>query len=100
MQAVLAPHDAIDLLHMDVQGSEFPLILSALHVLARKVRYLYIGTHSRPIEGELINLLFRRGWQLEREDPCYFRCGQDGPTLEALTLRDGGQVWRNTALAD
>ena len=46
----------IDLLHIDVQGAELGLIEANLDLLARQVKGIMIGTHSRVIEGSLIGL--------------------------------------------
>jgi hypothetical protein len=59
------------------------------------VRHLFVGTHSRTIEGDLIELLWSRRWRLLREQPCVFDLNRDGPVLNALTIRDGGQFWAN-----
>jgi hypothetical protein len=88
----------VDLLHMDVQGSETALIASALDDLNKKVRHIFVGTHSRLIEGEILTLLLKQGWNLLREEPCLFRARPDGVPLEDMTIRDGGQLWQNPRL--
>ncbi len=95
---VLQKHRKVDLLHMDVQGSETALIASALDDLNSKVRHLFVGTHSRLIEGEILSLLLKQGWNLLREEPCVFRTRSGGVPLEEMTLRDGGQLWENPRL--
>lgn len=62
------------------------------------MRFLFVGTHSRKIEGDLIATLFKRGWKLEREKPCRFDGQGHTPILTGLTTDDGGQVWRNPRL--
>ena len=87
---------AIDFLHVDIQGGEWELISRSLGYLSGHVRSMFVGTHSRKIEGDLIDLLRANGWHLMRERPCRFRT--DLPralTLAGETYHDGGQFWRN-----
>jgi FkbM family methyltransferase len=84
-----------DLVHIDVQGTEADLVRSALDELNQRVHWLVIGTHSRKIDGDLIELLGGAGWLLEHEKPAKFVFQPDAATLEAMTILDGTQVWRN-----
>jgi len=95
---VIQNHKKVDLLHMDVQGTEMALISSALRDLNERVHHLFVGTHSRLIEGEILTLLLQEGWNLLREEPCLFRPRTGGVPLEELTIRDGGQLWVNPRL--
>ena len=92
----LKDRSVFDLVHIDVQGSERDLMPAAIDVLGAKVRWIVLGTHSRAIEGEMIDLL-SDGWSLEHEKPCQFKAstGRVGP---GQTLIDGSQVWRNRSL--
>ena len=87
-----------DLVHVDVQGDEVVLCEAGLGALNERVHWLVIGTHSRMIEGLLINLLLRAGWVLENEKPVIFDFQVSAPNVEALTRIDGTQVWRNPRL--
>jgi len=98
LSRIIQKHRKVDLLHMDVQGSETALIASALDDLNKKVRHIFVGTHSRLIEGEILTLLLKQGWNLLREEPCLFRTRPDGVPLEDMTIRDGGQLWQNPRL--
>lgn len=98
LKDLLAREPVWDLVHIDVQGTETSLCASAIHQLGERVRYLVVGTHSRKIDGDLIDLLFRAGWDLENEKPARFAYHRDLPTLEAMTLWDGTQVWCNPRL--
>jgi FkbM family methyltransferase len=91
-------HQKVDLLHMDVQGTEVELIASALTSLNQKVRLLFVGTHSRLIEGQICAILLAEGWALLREEPCLLRAGTGSGVLEEMTVRDGGQLWVNPRL--
>ncbi len=84
----------VDLLHVDVQGAELGLIEANLDLIARQVQAMMIGTHSRVIEGALIDVLYANGWQLELEKPCRVAWRADPPSMEAMTVVDGCQYWR------
>ncbi len=87
-----------DLVHIDVQGWEFDICRSATDVINERVRWLIVGTHSRKVEGDLINHLFHQGWVLENEKPNRFVFQPNSPTLEGMGVVDGSQVWRNPRL--
>ncbi len=84
----------IDLLHVDIQGGEARLIAASLDLLAQKIGYLLIGTHSRQIEGSLFDTLLAAGWVLEIERPAILAFNGDGPYVTV----DGVQGWRNPRL--
>jgi len=88
----------IDILHIDIQGSEAELVPQVMDFLNSQVRSMFIGTHSRKIEGDLIELLYQQGWLLLREKPCRFDQDSKAPTLEGRTVADGGQYWKNPRL--
>ena len=56
---------------------------------------MFIGTHSRKIEGDLIEFCNQQGWTLLRERPCQFYSQAKAPTLAGSTHHDGGQFWIN-----
>jgi hypothetical protein len=86
--------EPLDLLHVDIQGGEADLVDGCAGLLAARVRYLLIGTHSRPIEGRLHERLVGDGWRLEIERPAILALDRDEPAV----LIDGVQGWRNPAL--
>ena len=85
----------IDLLHVDIQGSEVPVLRAGSSVLRDHVRRLLVGTHGRDAEAQLIDLLIPLGFQLRYEQACHYRLDGDHPVLVA----DGTQVWINRVLA-
>lgn len=91
----LAAWPVIDLLHIDVQGSEAELVPHLLPFLSARVRSMFIGTHSRKIEGDLMALLYDNGWNLLREKPCRFNPTQGDVSLDGRTTSDGAQYWVN-----
>lgn len=87
-----------DLVHIDVQGWEVDLCSAAIEALDKRVRWLVVGTHNAKLHGDLIELLFRRGWFLENEKPPRFTWRADATSLTGMTNHDGAQVWRNPHL--
>ena len=92
------PEGVVDLIHMDIQGFEFDVLASAIEVLNHRVRSLFVGTHSRKIEGQLLELLHSHGWQLIRERPTRFIYEKHRNDIVGWTTRDGGQYWINQHL--
>jgi FkbM family methyltransferase len=95
IESVLADVPSVDFMHMDIQGFELRSIRVSLDVLQRKVKVLLVATHSRALEGGIIDLLHDKGWKLLYEKPCKFNPGSN-TDLTALTYLDGTQVWINT----
>jgi FkbM family methyltransferase len=95
MQDLVKAEAHWNLVHIDVQGHEFAICESAIVVLNERVDWVIIGSHSRLIEGQLIELFASHGWHLEHEKPCRFDFRPHPPSLEAMTTQDGTQVWRN-----
>lgn len=86
-----------DLVHIDIQGTESEVCAACLDILSERVRYLVIGTHSRKIDGDLMEILLKDGWVLEHEKPARMNCAP-ASSLILLTTGDGTQVWRNPRL--
>ena len=84
----------LDLLHMDIQGGEDTLVKDALPLLNERVAYMVIGTHSRAIEGRLMDTLLGANWKLEIERPQIFTLPDGIPQASV----DGVQAWRNPRL--
>ena len=84
----------VNLLHIDIQGSELELVQANLELIARQVDAMMIGTHSRVIEGALIELLYANGWRLELEKPCRVAWTAHPASQQAMTETDGCQYWR------
>lgn len=87
-----------DLIHIDVQGDEVNICRSCVEELDARVRWIIVGTHSRKIDGDFLELMCRAGWWLEHEKPTRFAFRANPATLEAMTTIDGTQVWRNPRL--
>jgi FkbM family methyltransferase len=93
---LIEPHERIDLLHIDIQGSEVSVVSGSIKALQDKVAYLLIGTHSRSIEGLLLDLLMQAGWMLEVERPAIIGIRSAG---KIDLIVDGVQGWRNPRFA-
>lgn len=87
-----------DFVHIDVQGWEGEICAAGVGALNERVRWSVIGTHSRKLDGDLVDLFCRNGWVLENEKPSRFAYVPGGASLEAMTTTDGVQVWRNPRL--
>ncbi len=92
--ARLSGDRAIDLLHIDIQGAELDFVRGNMASLTRLVRRVLIGTHSRFIEGSLMEHFLAAGWRLEMDRPVIYRVSGGRPVLDI----DGVQMWANPAL--
>jgi hypothetical protein len=86
-----------DLVHIDIQGTEVELCTDCIDALTARVRWLVIGTHSRKLDGDLMELFFSAGWALEHEKPARM-VPRIGVPLGAMCSADGTQVWHNPRL--
>jgi FkbM family methyltransferase len=94
LEHIFKGESRVDLLHIDIQGGEVDLIDGSIDYLSKNVAYLVIGTHSRSIEGKLLDILLKNGWILEIERPAIFQIKQ----RDLVTAVDGVQGWRNPEL--
>ena len=92
LKSILADWKRVDLLHVDIQGAEGEILTATIDRLNKSVRRVVVGTHSRTIEGDLLDVFSGNGWILESEAACGFRQAENGACF--LTV-DGEQVWRN-----
>lgn len=88
----------IDYMHWDLQGAEGEVATAGRNFLDTNVRQVFIGTHSRLLEGELLKLFHSMGWELLWEQPCGFTYKAETPRLEGMTHTDGEMLWRNPKL--
>ena len=98
VSTICADLGVIDYMHWDLQGAEGDVAVHSRDFLNERVRHVFIGTHSRSIEGILAEMFFRMGWELLLEQPCQFRFDPSVPTLEGMVAVDGEQFWRNPGL--
>ena len=97
---IISPYSYIDFLHIDLQGYEKELIFENIDILKEKIKYLFIGTHSRSIEAFLIELLYKNNFKLLREQPCLVHWPDDYPeNFIGCTHMDGSQFFVNKKYA-
>jgi len=85
----------LDFLHCDIQGTEREVLLGGAALLSQRVKSIFIGTHSRSIEGALFECFHAYGWNLVRERPTKFVHRPELNSPVGMTTRDGGQFWVN-----
>src|SRR6266446_2438109 len=92
LNSILQPLERVDLIDLDVQGSELRVLSSAAEQLGRKVMRVHIGTHSPEIEFGLRRLFRGLGWRSKFDYPH----GSESPTpLGNIGFQDGVQCWIN-----
>jgi FkbM family methyltransferase len=92
LQTLLADLPVVDLLHCDIQGMEGEVFRAGQAVVDARVRRVVIGTHSRKVEAELLEIFSGLHWVLEAETVCRLVQSEAGAMRLAV---DGTQVWRN-----
>jgi FkbM family methyltransferase len=89
---LLADHALVDLIHMDVQGQELPVVRASIDLIDSRVKYIHIGTHSREIETELRQIFQSHHWTCRADCPG----NQEHHTpFGTIVLEDGVQSWSN-----
>jgi hypothetical protein len=92
IKALIKDERILDFMHVDIQGAELDLLTELFDLLCEKVRYIFIGTHSKQIEGGLFDLFMRKNvWKMEMERPARFILIDGRPVVRC----DGVQAWRN-----
>lgn len=89
----------VDLMHWDIQGAEAEVADACIDFLNENVRRVFIGTHSRMIEGRLLETFHKAGWSLVIEKACELRFDRSKPDVIGMTTTDGEQYWINPRLA-
>lgn len=78
----LSNGEAVDLLHIDIQGSELDFVQSNFDGIENLVKRVFIGTHSRYLEGALQEFFLTKGWTLEMDRPVIHRLIEGRPQIE------------------
>jgi FkbM family methyltransferase len=87
---ILEPCEQVDLLDMDIQGSELEVVSSSLETLRAKCRRLFIATHSVEIHEALLGLL-KPDWDAVAAFPPQTSAPSEFGPIE---LVDGVQHWK------
>ncbi|QMT61590.1 FkbM family methyltransferase [Legionella sp. PC997] len=98
IEDILNDFNHVDYVHIDIQGGEFKSLEHSIASINKKVRFMLIATHSRRIEGELLELFIQNKWSLLHEKPCKFDFNPKLYNLTGMTTLDGIQVWFNANL--
>jgi FkbM family methyltransferase len=92
----LAAYRRIDLIDMDIQGTELEVLTSAIDFVTERVRRIHIGTHSPEVEEGLRELFLSAGWQNLNDYPGQSRMMTPYGEVD---FEDGVQTWLNPLLA-
>jgi FkbM family methyltransferase len=102
MQTVTIPDlirdiDYVDLIDMDIQGAELACVESAVEELSRKVKRMFVATHSDDIHDRIRGILGDAGgWRIHADYPLQ-RTHQT--PFGTINFRDGAQYWENLRVA-
>lgn len=91
----LAHDNPIDLLHIDIQGAEMDFVEGNFDDISRLVKRIFIGTHSRFLEGSLQQFFLDRGWALEMDRPAICEIVAGKPDIRI----DGALLFRHPSEA-
>ncbi|MDB5311012.1 MAG: methyltransferase FkbM family [Gemmataceae bacterium] len=95
LATLLDPLDSVDLIDLDVQGSELAVLTAVPDQLAKKVKRLHIGTHTQKIEVGLVNFLTPIGFEIRNN----YAFGSEAETpYGKIKFQDGVQTWVNPRL--
>jgi len=89
---LLADYAVVDLIHMDVQGQELPVVRASIELIDSRVKYFHIGTHSREIETELRQIFGSHHWTCRADFPGN---REHHTPFGTIVLEDGIQSWSN-----
>ena len=94
LSSLLAEHERVDLVHMDVQGVEADVLEEARHEMYRVLR-LHVGTHGRDQERRIRTLFADLGWSAANDYPS----AATAPTPWGnMAFQDGVQTWLNPVM--
>jgi FkbM family methyltransferase len=85
----------VDLIDMDIEGQELPVIRSNIQELDAKVKRLHIGTHGKEIEDGLRQLLSSHGWRCLLDYTLFSKADTPWGTVD---FENGLQSWVNPKL--
>jgi FkbM family methyltransferase len=88
----------IDYMHWDIQGAELSIARAFIDYLDQHVRYVFIGTHSMAIHGNLVDLFYQHRWVQLHQTPPQYHYNRDVPSLEGMIQTDGEVFFANLDL--
>jgi FkbM family methyltransferase len=82
----------VDLIDMDIEGQELPVVQSTIQALDEQVQRLHIGTHGKEIEDGLRQLLSDHGWSCWAD---YSLFSTSDTPWGTISFENGVQAWMN-----
>jgi FkbM family methyltransferase len=92
LSGLLRKLDMVDLIDMDIEGEELPIVTTNIKTLNRQVKRLHIGTHSKEIEAGLREVLGSNGWQCTAD---YSLFSKAQTPFGEISFENGAQTWVN-----
>ncbi len=92
LSKILEDCNRVNLLSLDIQGSEESVLSSSMQIVDSKVEYIHIGTHSKEIE-EKLRVLFQQ-YEWEKIFDFGTKTTQETP-YGKIAFDDGVQAWQN-----
>jgi len=94
---LLAGHDRVDLLDMDIQGAEAGAVAAGIDAMTAKVKRAFVETHSAPIHTAVAGTFRAAGWQCLH---CYGFVDGRAPSTDRtpygpVEIEAGLQCWIN-----
>ncbi len=97
LDALLGDFARVDLVDMDIQGTELEVLTAAADAVDRKVVRCHIETHTRRVEAGLRKLFLRLGWTKLHDYPMFSTTNTPWGRID---FGEGGlQTWVNPKLA-
>jgi len=84
--------DFIDIVDMDIQGSEGDVVEDGIDLMTQRVKRLHVGTHNHDVESRIRVAMNNAGWTNVWDFPC--RSVVDTPYGE-IEFQDGVSSWLN-----
>ena len=95
LNSLLSEFQCINLIDMDIQGSELDVLSASIELLNKKVKRLHVATHSPKIDSEVEELFSSHGWK----NIYLFSCLKKNKTpYGKIVFQDGIQSWINPRL--
>ena len=102
LAGLIEDYEFVDLIDMDIQFAESQVIKSSVAAITKKVRRLYVETHSRQIHTTITGLLTRAGWTLLEahgwRESDVLPAGPDMTQFGLINFHGGMQYWSNPLL--
>lgn len=95
LRTLLNKLNIVDLIDLDIQGAEYIVLSNTAKELDKKVKRVFIGTHSEMIEDNLRKLFKKLGWHNEYD---FYSRKEMSTEFGEIKFQDGVQSWINPKL--